>query len=342
MERFDRFEKSALVLVHGGCVFLRTAETGDDAYEGVFLEDERGVVVFRIKRGRREVHVSFTRGSYRRAEGKVERSATGEDAFSSEDRLDAILARVILLDQISRNVFRGTEKAFVGDECALRYSKFIVRERLGDDLPPAALGFIVSPFLHSELVEDHVLAEKFCRRMIEKNGANTPLEWTLKYILGHKEVLEMFGRYPHRNEILGRETTVEEAQWLVSAPKFPRGPRVSSGRNSTIRIFKSLVERAACKIFVNRDDNTHRIRTLYKIQVFPSRSIKSHLFYSSPSLSLSTPWPTTRSRPQPWPMESQPTRSYPSCLSSARVCVAVGKTVLFCVTRICTDTQTER
>ena len=193
-------------------------ETGDDAHEGVFLEDERRVVVFRIERGRREVHVSFTRGSYRRAEGKVERSATGEESFSrSDNRLDAILARVILLDQISRNVFRGTEKAFVGDECALRYSKFIVRERLGDDLPPAALGFIVSPFLHSELVEDHVLAEKFCRRMIEKNGANTPLEWTLKYVLGHKEVLEMFGRYPHRNEILGRETTVEEAQWLVSA-----------------------------------------------------------------------------------------------------------------------------
>ena len=58
-------------------------------------------------------------------------------------------------------------------------------------------------------------------------------------------------------------------------------------------------------------------------------------------LSLSTPSPTTRSRPQPWPMESQPTRSYPSCLSSARVCVAVGKTVLFRVTRICTeDTRT--
>ena len=105
--------------------------------------------------------VSFTRGSYRRAEGKVERSATGEERVFERGRLDAILARVILLDQISRNVFRGTEKAFVGDECALRYSKFIVRERLGDDLPPAALGFIVSPFLHSELVEDHVLAEKF-------------------------------------------------------------------------------------------------------------------------------------------------------------------------------------
>ena len=84
MERFDRFEKSALVLVHGGCVFLRTAETGDDAHEGVFLEDERRVVVFRIERGRREVHVSFTRGSYRRAEGKVERSATGEERVFEE------------------------------------------------------------------------------------------------------------------------------------------------------------------------------------------------------------------------------------------------------------------
>ena len=224
------------------------------------------------------MHVGFTRGSYRRAEGKVGRSATGEEQRFRDNRLDAILARVILLDQISRNVFRGTEKAFVGDECALRYSKFIVRERLGDDLPPRPRWDLSSVrFYTPSCVGDHVLAEKFCRRMIEKNGANTPLEWTLKYILGHKEVLEMFGRYPHRNEILGRETTVEEAQWLVSA-QVPRGPRVNSGRNSTIRIFKSLVERAACKIFVNRDDNTHRIRTLYKIQVFPSRSIKSHLF----------------------------------------------------------------
>ena len=159
---------------------------------------------------------------------KLSEAQLAKNAFSrSDNRLDAILARVILLDQISRNVFRGTEKAFVGDECALRYSKFIVRERLGDDLPPAALGFIVSPFLHSELVEDHVLAEKFCRRMIEKNGANTPLEWTLKYVLGHKEVLEMFGRYPHRNEILGRETTVEEARWLVSAqvPQWAKSQR---------------------------------------------------------------------------------------------------------------------
>lgn len=149
---------------------------------------------------------------------KLTEAQLAKNAFSSATtRLDAIFARVILLDQISRNVFRGTEKAFAGDECALRYAKFIVREELGDDLPPAALGFIVSPFLHSELVDDHVLAEKFCRKMIDKNGANTPLEWTLKYVLGHKEVLEMFGRYPHRNEILGRETTAEEAQWLVSA-----------------------------------------------------------------------------------------------------------------------------
>ena len=107
--------------------------------------------------------------------------------FKATAKLDAILARVILLDQVSRNVFRGTEKAFAGDECALRYAKCIVREGLGDDLPPSALGFVVSPFLHSELLDDHVIAEKFTRTMIEKNGANSgPLEWTLKYVLEHK------------------------------------------------------------------------------------------------------------------------------------------------------------
>jgi len=138
--------------------------------------------------------------------------------FKATAKLDAIFARVILLDQVSRNVFRGTEKAFAGDECALRYAKCIVREGLGDDLPPSALGFVVSPFLHSELLDDHVIAEKFTRTMIEKNGANSgPLEWTLKYVLEHKEVLEMFGRYPHRNEVLGRENTSEEEAWLQSA-----------------------------------------------------------------------------------------------------------------------------
>lgn len=133
--------------------------------------------------------------------------------------LDKIFARIILLDQIARNVFRGTWKAFIGDETALRYARFLVEEREEEvsDLPPSAIGFVISPFLHSEDIKDHVFIEKFARKMILKHGPNTSLEWSLKFVVDHKEVLEKFGRYPHRNELMGRMTTKEERDWLNSA-----------------------------------------------------------------------------------------------------------------------------
>ena len=116
------------------------------------------------------------------------------------------LAEIIVLDQFSRNMFRGTSKAFSQDAMALTLSQEAVSRGIDLELEPSERSFLYLPFMHSESLVIHNQAEMLYRQL----GNSSNLEFELK----HKKIIERFGRYPHRNEILGRESTDEERAFL--------------------------------------------------------------------------------------------------------------------------------
>lgn len=116
------------------------------------------------------------------------------------------LAEIIVLDQFSRNMFRDTPKAFAGDDLALHLAQEAVR--VGDDqkIPLIQRAFVYMPYMHSENKAVHQEAVK----LFSQAG----LENSLKYEILHKDIIDRFGRYPHRNKILGRTSTPEEIEFL--------------------------------------------------------------------------------------------------------------------------------
>ncbi len=116
------------------------------------------------------------------------------------------LAEIIVLDQFSRNIYRDTPDAFAADELAQQLT--LVAIEAGDDrsLTQQERLFIYMPLMHSEDPEMHEIAiEVFTALGLEEN---------LDYERQHKAIIDRFGRYPHRNAILGRESTPEELEFL--------------------------------------------------------------------------------------------------------------------------------
>ena len=120
------------------------------------------------------------------------------------------LAEILLLDQIPRNIFRGTAQAFATDSLAL----VLAQEGLtqAQELPVVQRGFFYMPFMHSESLTIHEEA----LRLFDQPG----LEKRLKYEKMHMDILQQFGRYPHRNAILGRPSTKEEEEYLKEHSGF--------------------------------------------------------------------------------------------------------------------------
>ena len=116
------------------------------------------------------------------------------------------LAEIVVLDQFSRNMFRGSPLSFAQDALALALSQEAVSVGADKALSPVERSFLYMPFMHSESLKIHEVAVALFRR----NG----LEGNLDYELKHKAIIERFGRYPHRNAILGRESTQEEIEFL--------------------------------------------------------------------------------------------------------------------------------
>lgn len=116
------------------------------------------------------------------------------------------LAEIIVLDQFSRNMFRGNAKAFSQDQMAVILSQEAISLEIDTLLEPTERKFLYLPLMHSESLVIHQMAEAVYRQL----GDPSSLEFELK----HKNIIERFGRYPHRNEILGRKSTEEEIEFL--------------------------------------------------------------------------------------------------------------------------------
>lgn len=116
------------------------------------------------------------------------------------------LAEVIVLDQFSRNIFRGTARAFAADPQALSLAQEAVAAGAASQLEPAQRSFLYMPYMHSESRCIHVIAVKLF--------AEAGLEGSLRSELRHKAIIDRFGRYPHRNPVLGRTSSEEELDFL--------------------------------------------------------------------------------------------------------------------------------
>ncbi|AWV08652.1 DUF924 family protein [Marilutibacter maris] len=119
---------------------------------------------------------------------------------------EGALALVLLLDQMPRNIHRGTARAFAYDEIARRYAGEAVDRGYDAEIDPALRAFFYLPFEHSEDIGDQERSVEL-HRNLEGEGAD-------KWAVLHKEIIERFGRFPHRNAVLGRDTTPEEQAWL--------------------------------------------------------------------------------------------------------------------------------
>lgn len=126
--------------------------------------------------------------------------------------LRGTLARIVLLDQFTRNVFRDTPRAFAGDALAKAAAQRLVDD--GSDLHLLAVErvFVYMPFEHAEDPAAQAQAVALFRAL---DAAHPGFEGSLDYALRHQAVIDRFGRFPHRNAILGRESTDEELAFLA-------------------------------------------------------------------------------------------------------------------------------
>lgn len=138
-----------------------------------------------------------------------EKAARGELAHWQERPADC-LALILILDQFPRNMFRGTARAFAADPLALEAARHAVAQGFDRTFPPVERLFAYLPFEHSERLEDQLTA---CE-LIEPLKAFPETADAYPYAVAHRDIIQRFGRFPHRNSILGRASSAEEIEFL--------------------------------------------------------------------------------------------------------------------------------
>jgi uncharacterized protein (DUF924 family) len=120
------------------------------------------------------------------------------------------LALIVLLDQLSRNVFRGSAEAFAADEYALEIARIAVADRWDTKLTPVERMFVYLPFQHAETIADQNESVRLSESLRDALGAEA-----VDHAYRHRDVIRRFGRFPRRNAALGRINTPEEDAYLA-------------------------------------------------------------------------------------------------------------------------------
>jgi len=128
------------------------------------------------------------------------------ELYSWRASAEGRLAEIIILDQFSRNMYRDRPRSFASDSLALALAQEAVADGADQEVMEIQRDFFYMPFMHSESRVIHETAVS----LFETRGSRSILEYELK----HKAIIDRFGRYPHRNEILGRESTADEQEFL--------------------------------------------------------------------------------------------------------------------------------
>ncbi len=138
--------------------------------------------------------------------GETHAAATRGELDHWTDSADGTLALIIVLDQFSRNLFRNDPKAFAQDRACVKIVKNAMNAGLDRQVSDDLVAFFYLPLMHCETLEDqHLCLEQMKRLNIEGN---------IKAAREHLEIIDKFGRFPHRNTVLGRETSEEEQAFL--------------------------------------------------------------------------------------------------------------------------------
>lgn len=134
----------------------------------------------------------------------------------------ARLALIVLLDQLSRNVHRGQRRAFDGDARAQRLSRLSLAQGMDATLTPAGCVFLYMPLMHAEnlALQDECVAR--FQRLVDSSPEplRDKLSSNLRFAVLHRDIVAQFGRFPHRNAVLGRDGTPEEDEFLKDGPRF--------------------------------------------------------------------------------------------------------------------------
>lgn len=150
-------------------------------------------------------NADFDRGLAKRFGELLVRARQGE-LVSWRASASGRVAEIVVLDQFSRNIHRGTPQAYAGDSLALALAQAAVSLGFDQELPAKQRGFVYLPYAHSES-----LAVQNAGLLLVRNKATHK---NYPSALRHQQVIERFGRFPHRNIILGRESTAEEREFL--------------------------------------------------------------------------------------------------------------------------------
>ena len=138
--------------------------------------------------------------------GIIHQAARQCELYSWRDSARGRLTEVIVLDQFSRNIYRNSAQAFAADSLALGLAQEAIGMGAEQALTSDERVFLYMPYMHSESPMIHELAVQ----LFGEPG----MEQNLAFELKHKAIIDRFGRYPHRNEVLGRESTSAELEFL--------------------------------------------------------------------------------------------------------------------------------
>jgi uncharacterized protein (DUF924 family) len=150
-----------------------------------------------------EIHRRFAEASHQARDGKLERWVEAPRAC---------LALILLIDQFSRNLYRDSPLAWSADVHALAITKLAVDKGFDTELNSYERAFMYLPLMHSEVLDDQKRCVELVQELLE--GGDDFNQANYDSALRHRDIIARFGRFPHRNEILGRESTAEELAFL--------------------------------------------------------------------------------------------------------------------------------
>ena len=166
-----------------------------------------------------------------RAAGRNEFIKAEKESTLQFSTVDQAAAQLILCDQLARNIFRGTPEAFAYEESALTACRDLTDSllsprsprQLSGEIYPPYIGFMVTALIHSESLADHERATEILDHCYGNTPEHLASTWDdhKLFAKNHKDVIDRFGRYPHRNKAKGRTNTPEEDAWLTDIDNLP-------------------------------------------------------------------------------------------------------------------------
>ena len=139
------------------------------------------------------------------------KKATNNEYDEWQDTAEECVALVLILDQLSRNFFRNSSKAYGQDAKCISIVRNAISKRFLEKLSNDKIHFLLLPLIHSEDMDDHILGHKLVDQYLNKHTEFDNIKKAWNY---HTVAIKKFGRYPHRNKILKRESTIEEIDFL--------------------------------------------------------------------------------------------------------------------------------